>query len=70
MKKVTLTSAVPLDQSLIKIIEKKLASKFNEFELEKIVDPSVIGGISITIGSTQIDQTISSQLDNLKKQLQ
>ncbi len=66
----TVTTAVPLDPSLRKDIE-KLVKKYSdkkEVDLIEKVDPSMIGGFVLNIGDRQIDASISSKLKTLQVQ--
>mgnify|MGYP002546555594 CR=1 FL=1 len=40
-----------------------------EFTLENKVDKSVLGGVLVRLGNTEIDGTIKTRLDGLKNQL-
>jgi len=66
----TLVTSVPIDEglrhTLLRIIEKKLNIKT---ELEERTDASLIGGFILRIGNKQIDASISSQLEKIKKEL-
>ena len=69
--KVTVTSAIELTNTQVKKIVDAVEKKHTQtsVDLKKIVDPSVIGGIKITIGSEEIDATIYSKLEQLHEQL-
>lgn len=66
----TLQTAVPIDQdlrhTLIRIIEKRMHIRV---ELHEETDSSLIGGFILKIGNQQIDASISSQLEDIKKEL-
>lgn len=68
--KVTAVTAFTLDNVLLEKLKNKISqvSKKN-VSINNVVDPSVIGGIMIKIGDTQLNATVKSQLDVLKKQL-
>lgn len=68
--KVTAVTAFTLDNELLEKLKNKISqvSKKN-VSINNVVDPSVIGGIMIKIGDTQLNATVKSQLDVLKKQL-
>ena len=56
-------SAVPMDNEKIKELETELSKKYNK------VDKSVLGGVLVRLGNTEIDGTIKTRLDGLKNQL-
>jgi F-type H+-transporting ATPase subunit delta len=70
MKIVTITTAVALTDTQLKSIVDAVTKKYGKsFEFKEVVDPEVIGGIRLTIGSVQLDSTISHKLNQLKNQL-
>jgi len=40
-----------------------------ELEITEEIDPELIGGFIVRMGDTQIDASISNQLNNLKQRL-
>ena len=63
-------SAVPMDNEKIKELETELSKKYNKnVTLENKVDKSVLGGVLVRLGNTEIDGTIKTRLDGLKNQL-
>jgi F-type H+-transporting ATPase subunit delta len=69
--KVTITSAVDLTSTQVKKIQSAIEKKHTQsnIELKQVVDPSVIAGLKVTIGSNQIDATAYSKLENLHLQI-
>lgn len=69
--KVTITSAIDLTSSQVKKIKGAVEKKHKEsnVELKQVVDPSVIAGLKVTIGSEEIDATAYSKLENLHLQI-
>lgn len=65
------TSAVELTETQKKQVKDKLlaTTRYVEFEMNYIVDPSLIGGMVIRIGDRVVDSSIKTQLYELKKQL-
>ena len=54
----------------IKELETELSKKYNKnVTLENKVDKSVLGGVLVRLGNTEIDGTIKTRLDGLKNQL-
>ena len=70
IKSATLITAVPIDEelrhTLIRIIEKRLNLKI---EMEEKTDVHLIGGFILKIGNQEIDASVSSQLEKIKKEL-
>ena len=63
-------SAVPMNDEKIKELETELSKKYNKnVTLENKVDESVLGGVLVRLGNTEIDGTIKTRLDGLKDQL-
>lgn len=70
MTKVTVTTAIKLTDSQAKLVTTTLTKKIGkDITIENVVDPEVVGGVRLTVGSTQLDATISHKLDVLKSQL-
>jgi F-type H+-transporting ATPase subunit delta len=67
--KVVATTAIALSKTQQQAITKDLEKKYKQVTLENVVDPAVIGGISLELGSTQLDGTIRNKLAMIKKQL-
>ena len=65
------TSAVELTAKQKEQVKEKLlaTTRYVEFEMNYIVDPSLIGGMVIRIGDRVVDSSIKTQLYELKKQL-
>ena len=66
----TVISAVPMEEKQIKELEEKLSKKYNKnVTLENKVDESILGGVLVRLGNTQIDGSVKTRLDNIKDQL-
>lgn len=66
----TVISAIPLTGEKVKELEEKLSKKYNKnVTLENKVDESILGGVLIRLGNTQIDGSVKTRLDNIKDQL-
>ena len=66
----TVRSAVPLTDDQ----QKRLAAALGDatgkqVEMKVVVDPSVLGGITATVGDSVIDGSVRTALDNLKSRL-
>ena len=68
--KVRVRSAVPLDEAEATRMVEALKRRFNsDIELERSVDPSVMGGAVIDAGETVIDGSLKSRLAKLETAL-
>ena len=66
----TITSAKVLKEEELKYIKNKLKDKFSsEFNINTIVDETLIGGLKIQVGSQMIDSSIKNQLQTLKEKM-
>ena len=64
----TVTTAIPLDENARKNITEVLKKWYKtEIELIEKVDPKIIGGFIITVGSKQLDMSVHHQLAELRK---
>lgn len=66
---VSCVTARPLDKSLEQYIEKTARSEYKNVSkviIHNRVDPDVIGGVSISLGSASLDLTIRARLNKLK----
>jgi F0F1-type ATP synthase delta subunit len=70
MKHVVVTTAIPLTETLRteveKTIEKKFELKSSKYEMKEVVDPRVLGGISISVESQEFDATVRGKLNRLQ----
>lgn len=70
MVKVIVTTARELAKSEIAEIEKKLLKKYSAgVELSLLVDPRVLGGIKLNMGTEEVDATVAASLRAVKQQL-
>lgn len=65
------TSAVELSDAQKAAVEKKLlaTTRYNTFEMDYKVDPSILGGLIIRIEDRVVDSSLKTQLDKMTKQL-
>ncbi len=65
------TTAVELDKKVQDKVKARLleTTHYREMEMHYTVDPSIIGGMVIRIGDRVIDSSITTKLNELKKQL-
>ncbi len=65
------TSATPLDEKKITEIRNVLSKKLGEdVAIETKIDPSLIGGMVVRVGSTLIDDSVKTKLDRMARRLQ
>lgn len=71
LKKVTLTTASPLSDELKKSILKNTAFNLGDnYELFTQIKPEILGGYILRMDDFQIDNSVKTKLDNLKKDFQ
>lgn len=66
-QKAIVTSSVALTQTQKNTIEKKVKAAYQVSSFEYKQDPSILGGLSITIGSKHFDATLKHKLEALQK---
>ena len=67
---VELVSATEMNPAALDRIKQSLASKAGgTVDLKVKVDPSLIGGVTVRIGDTLIDGSVSTQLGKIEEQL-
>jgi len=70
MTNITVTTAVPLTDKQVSLITATVTKKMGkDFVLNQVVSTEVVGGVRLTIGSTQLDATVRHKLEVLKSQL-
>ena len=67
---VSVTSAVELDESLVKDIGKRIEDQTDRrVELSSNVDPEVLGGLVVRVGNMVLDASVRNRLEQLRKQV-
>src|SRR4051794_28739310 len=67
---VEVTSAVELDESLVKSIGDRIENRTNRrVELTSTVDPDIIGGLILRVGNRILDASIHGRLERLRRQI-
>ena len=67
----TVTSAHPLDADQLAALKTKLTAREGRtVMLSAKVDPDLLGGLVVTIGSQRIDASIRTRLNSLAKAMQ
>lgn len=61
-------TAVPLDDTLRNKIANLVKNTASAVEIEEKVDPSIIGGLIVTVGDKQIDASIAGKINALRKE--
>lgn len=65
------TSATPLDERKVADIRNALSKKLGkDVAIETQIDPAIIGGLVIRVGSTMIDDSVKTKLDRMARRLQ
>lgn len=71
MSKVIITTAVELSadqrEAALKVAAAKAGVKPAEVVLQEVVDPAILGGVRLTVGSHQYDASLLGKLEHLKK---
>ena len=67
---VEITSAVELDETIVKNIGDKIAEQTGrEVQLSAKVDSDVLGGLVVRVGNTVLDASVQRRLERLRKEL-
>ncbi len=67
---VVITTAVELTSKQLSAIKKTIEAKHGKnVEYQEVLDPSVIGGIKIRVGSVEYNATVAAKFDSLRSQL-
>src|SRR4051794_7951995 len=70
MLPVEVTSAVELDDSLVRSIGERIEEKTGRrIELTSRVDPDIIGGLVLRVGNKVLDASVSGRLQRLRRQI-
>ncbi len=68
---VLVESAVKLDGEQMRAVTNLLTKKVGKgVVLTNVVNPDVLGGLRLSIGSKRIDVSLTAKLDQIKKQLE
>ena len=67
---VSVTSAVPLDESTVRQIGDRIAQQTGRrVDLTARVEPDILGGIIVRVGNSVLDASIRHRLDKLRRQV-
>ena len=67
---VTITSAVELDDKLVKQIAERIEEQTGRrIEPTPLVDPNVLGGLAVQVGNLVMDATVRGRLEKLRRQV-
>jgi F-type H+-transporting ATPase subunit delta len=67
---VRLTSAVPLDESVVKRVGDEIARKTDrKIDLESDVDEDILGGLVLRVGNMVLDASLRAKLERLRKEV-
>lgn len=72
VQRVTLTTATPLSGENITNILKStsLVNHDKKFDLKSIINPEILGGYILRVGDQQVDASVRTELNKLKKEFQ
>lgn len=67
---VRLTSAVPLDESVVERVGGEIERKTNmQIDLESDVDEDILGGLVLRVGNMVLDASLRAKLERLRKEV-
>jgi F-type H+-transporting ATPase subunit delta len=67
---VTVTSAVELDDELVKGIGRRIEEQTGrKVELSSKIDPDVLGGLVVRVGNMVLDASVRNRLEKIRKQV-
>ncbi len=70
MSKVTITTAVKLSAAQLNKLSAAIEKKYGKVaKIEAVVDPSILGGIIVTVDSHQFDNSYRNRIEELKQQI-
>lgn len=67
--KLIITTAVELSAAQLKNFSQEFEKKLGKVAVETVLDPTVIGGIKIRVGSKTFDATLKTKLNKVQEQL-
>jgi F-type H+-transporting ATPase subunit delta len=71
MLNVVVSSAVSLTAGQLEKIKKAVAKKYGkDASVATVVDPNLIGGVTITLGSRQFDGSVKGKIARIKQSLE
>jgi F-type H+-transporting ATPase subunit delta len=71
MTTVILRSTVPFSAAQLSEVKQALTKKYGkDIQVEEQIDPSLIGGVQIVIGSRMLDGSVKAKLQQLRNSLQ
>lgn len=70
VQRIVLTTATQLSQKSVDDIVKStdLVNKDKAFDLKTIVNPDIVGGYILRVGDQQVDASVKTKLNNLRKE--
>lgn len=69
MSKVTITTAVKLSTAQLKKLSTAIEEKYGKSDIQTIVDTNILGGVIVTVGSHQFDNSYRSRVEAIKQQV-
>ncbi|MEO6942566.1 MAG: F0F1 ATP synthase subunit delta [Terrimesophilobacter sp.] len=65
----TVTVAAPLSNAQLDRLRSGLAKKYGDLRINQVIDPAIIGGVRVAVGSDVIDDSVATRLKDLRLQL-
>ena len=70
MLPVEVTSAVELDEALVRSIGERIETQTGRrIELTSRIDPDIIGGLVLRVGNKVLDASVHGRLERLRRQI-
>ncbi len=66
---VTITTAIELSAKQLDSLAAQLTKKLGKIEVTAVVDPELIGGLKVRVGSREYDGSLQHKLNSVKQQL-
>lgn len=67
MTQAIVTSVIKLTATQKKELQDILSKKYGVESIQEVINPDILGGLKVTIGSKQIDLSVRNKLDSLRK---
>lgn len=67
--KLVITTAIELSAAQLKSFTQDFEKKLGKVSVEAVVDPTIIGGIKVRVGSKTFDASLKTKLNKVKEQL-
>ncbi len=65
----TITVAAPLSEAQLERLRAGLEKKYGALRMQQVVDPTLLGGVRVSVGNDVIDDSVATRLKDLRLQL-